>query len=68
MVLYLQQRASFPSSSPLHPNTDLKPLQVTFGGGGCWNKMMDNLNQMLVGKRGKKKQEDSSQGTSFSDQ
>lgn len=47
---------------------DIKPLQATFRGGDNWNKMMDNLNQMLVGRRGKRKQEDSSQGTSFSDQ
>lgn len=30
--------------------------------------MMDNLNQMLVGSQGKREQEDSSQGISFSAQ
>lgn len=68
MVLYLQRRASFASSSHLHPDMDLKPLQATFGAGGSWNKMMDNLNQMLVGSQGKREQEDSSQGISFSAQ
>lgn len=68
MALYLQRRASFPSSSHLHPNMDLKPLRATFGAGGRWNKKMENLNQMLVGRQGEREQEDSSQGTSFSAQ